>query len=325
MADRGVDTLRFGPMKPIGLVDPRTDKRPWAVVQLRREDRAGQMWNMVGFQTRLKIGEQRRIFTSIPGLSDAEFLRWGSIHRNSYLSFPSCLTAYGAHASRPDLIFAGQLTGVEGYTESAASGILAAVNLGRIVRGEDPVVPPPTTHARWPVPLPRQRETGPFPADELELGSGGSSAGARAGQEGEAVSGSASAPRRTSWPGWPPAVSSPAGVGSRGVRSRKHVEKTPVVDRDVDAFLRHLADERQLSDNTVRAYRRDLTELRRFLGEFLGRDGWRWSDPGCGSPRPEKLPGVVQSLGPLQAFRGEAALRREGPSSAICTARASSR
>ena len=145
MASRGVDTLRFGPMKPIGLTDPRTGDRPWAVVQLRREDRAGQMWNMVGFQTRLKVGEQRRVFTMIPGLADAEFLRWGSIHRNSYLNFPGRLTPHGSLPERPDLIFAGQLTGVEGYTESAASGILAGRNLARLLSGLEPVVPPPTT------------------------------------------------------------------------------------------------------------------------------------------------------------------------------------
>lgn len=145
MGGRGHDTLRFGPMKPIGLQDPRTGQRPWAVVQLRREDRAGQMWNMVGFQTRLRIGEQRRVFGMIPGLADAEFLRWGSIHRNSYLNFPGCLTPYGSLADRKDLLFAGQLTGVEGYTESAASGILAGVNLARILGGQEAVVPPPST------------------------------------------------------------------------------------------------------------------------------------------------------------------------------------
>ncbi|HUF75783.1 MAG TPA: methylenetetrahydrofolate--tRNA-(uracil(54)-C(5))-methyltransferase (FADH(2)-oxidizing) TrmFO, partial [Longimicrobiales bacterium] len=145
MASRGPDTLRFGPMKPIGLTDPRTGRRPWAVVQLRREDRAGQMWNMVGFQTRLKTGEQRRIFGMIPGLAEAEFLRWGSIHRNSYLNFPERLTPHGSLKDRPELIFAGQLTGVEGYTESAASGILAAVSLARMLAGLEPVVPPPTT------------------------------------------------------------------------------------------------------------------------------------------------------------------------------------
>lgn len=145
MAGRGDDTLRFGPMKPIGLVDPRTGKRPWAVVQLRREDKAGQMWNLVGFQTRLRIGEQKRVFGMIPGLADAEFLRWGSIHRNSYLNFPGCLTPHGSLRDRGDLLFAGQLTGVEGYTESAASGILAGINLARTLAGLEPVVPPPTT------------------------------------------------------------------------------------------------------------------------------------------------------------------------------------
>ena len=145
MAERGVDTLRFGPMKPIGLVDPRTGERPYAVVQLRREDRAGQMWNLVGFQTRLRVGEQRRVFGGVPGLGDAEFLRWGSIHRNSYLNHPGRLTPWGALSDRPDLLFAGQLTGVEGYTESAASGILAGINLARILGGEEPVLPPSTT------------------------------------------------------------------------------------------------------------------------------------------------------------------------------------
>ena len=145
MASRGHDTLRVGPMKPIGLTDPRTGERPWAVVPLRREDRAGQMWNMVGFQTRLRIGEQRRVFSMIPGLAEAEFLRWGSIHRNSYLNFPERLTPWGGLSERSQVLFAGQLTGVEGYTESAASGILAGVNLSRILAGVDPVLPPPTT------------------------------------------------------------------------------------------------------------------------------------------------------------------------------------
>lgn len=145
MAARGHDTLRFGPMKPIGLIDPRTGRRPWAVVQLRREDAAGQMWNLVGFQTRLRTGEQGRVFRMIPGLGGAEFLRWGSIHRNSYLNFPGCLTAWGGLRDRPQVVVAGQLTGVEGYTESAASGLLAAASLDRLLRGEDPVLPPPTT------------------------------------------------------------------------------------------------------------------------------------------------------------------------------------
>ncbi|HEV2145884.1 MAG TPA: methylenetetrahydrofolate--tRNA-(uracil(54)-C(5))-methyltransferase (FADH(2)-oxidizing) TrmFO [Longimicrobiaceae bacterium] len=146
MAHRGTDTLRFGPMKPVGLPVPQWDgKRAWAVVQLRREDRAGNLWNMVGFQTRLRIPEQKRIFRMIPGLEEAEFLRWGSIHRNTYLNFPARLSAHGSLRDRPELVFAGQITGVEGYTESTATGILAAVNLDRIVRGLEPAVPPPTT------------------------------------------------------------------------------------------------------------------------------------------------------------------------------------
>jgi methylenetetrahydrofolate--tRNA-(uracil-5-)-methyltransferase len=145
MASRGDDTLRFGPMKPVGLPDPRTGREPYAVLQLRREDKAGQMWNLVGFQTRLRTGEQRRVFRMIPGLEGAEFLRHGSIHRNTYLNFPAGLAPYGAPAGRADLIFAGQLTGVEGYTESAASGILAGINLDRVIRGEGAVVPPSTT------------------------------------------------------------------------------------------------------------------------------------------------------------------------------------
>jgi methylenetetrahydrofolate--tRNA-(uracil-5-)-methyltransferase len=145
MVQRGPETLRFGPMKPIGITDPRTGERPWAVAQLRREDHAGQMWNLVGFQTRLRIGEQKRVFQMIPGMAQAEFFRFGSIHRNSYLNFPACLTPAGALPGRPDLFFAGQMTGVEGYTESAASGLLAAWNLDRVLRGLEPEVPPPTT------------------------------------------------------------------------------------------------------------------------------------------------------------------------------------
>jgi len=145
LAERGRDTLRFGPMKPVGLVDPRTGREPYAVVQLRQEDRAGQMWNLVGFQTRLKIPEQQRVLRLVPGLERAEFLRYGSIHRNCYINSPRALSAHLAAPDDPLLLFAGQLTGVEGYTESAATGILAGVNLARLLDGEEPLVPPPTT------------------------------------------------------------------------------------------------------------------------------------------------------------------------------------
>ena len=145
MVKRGRETLRFGPMKPIGLRDPRTGKRPWAVLQLRQEDRAGRMWNLVGFQTRLRISEQHRVFRMIPGLAEAEFLRYGSIHRNSYLNAPATLTPHLSLRDAPMTMFAGQLTGVEGYTESSATGLLAGINLSRMLHGEEPVIPPPTT------------------------------------------------------------------------------------------------------------------------------------------------------------------------------------
>jgi methylenetetrahydrofolate--tRNA-(uracil-5-)-methyltransferase len=145
MAARGRETLRFGPMKPVGLPDPRTGREPWAVVQLRREDKAGQMWNLVGFQTRLRIPEQQRIFRTIPGLTEAEFLRYGSIHRNSYINSPASLGPGLAARDGEGLFFAGQITGVEGYTESLGTGILAGLNLARHYDGKPPVVPPPTT------------------------------------------------------------------------------------------------------------------------------------------------------------------------------------
>jgi methylenetetrahydrofolate--tRNA-(uracil-5-)-methyltransferase len=145
MVRRGRDVLRFGPMKPIGLRDPNTGKRPWAVLQLRQEDRAGRMWNLVGFQTRLRIPDQVRIFRMIPGLEQAEFLRYGSIHRNSYVNAPATLTPHLSTRDEPMLQFAGQLTGVEGYTESSATGLLAGINLSRQLAGDAPVVPPTTS------------------------------------------------------------------------------------------------------------------------------------------------------------------------------------
>ena len=145
MAARGRESLRFGPMKPVGLADPATGRAPHAVVQLRREDVAAQMWNLVGFQTRLRTGEQQRVFRTIPGLEAAEFLRFGSIHRNSYLNSPAHLTPSLALRDAPTTLVAGQLTGVEGYTESLATGLLAGINLSRLLRGLAPALPPPTT------------------------------------------------------------------------------------------------------------------------------------------------------------------------------------
>ena len=144
-AKRGADTLRFGPLKPVGLTDPRTGTRPWAVVQLRREDRNGNMWNVVGFQTRLRIPEQQRVLRMIPGLADAEFLRYGSIHRNSYLNSPAALTPHLSARDDATLLFAGQITGVEGYTESSATGLLAGINLSRLLSDSNVELPPTVT------------------------------------------------------------------------------------------------------------------------------------------------------------------------------------
>ncbi|UCC73394.1 MAG: methylenetetrahydrofolate--tRNA-(uracil(54)-C(5))-methyltransferase (FADH(2)-oxidizing) TrmFO [Gemmatimonadota bacterium] len=145
LAARGKDALRFGPLKPVGLKDPRTGKTPYAVVQLRQEDREGRMWGLVGFQTRLRYPDQRRAIGLVPALAEAEILRYGQIHRNSYINFPALLTPHGSPADEPGLIFAGQLTGVEGYIESAATGLLAALNIDRLQRGLAPAVPPSTT------------------------------------------------------------------------------------------------------------------------------------------------------------------------------------
>jgi methylenetetrahydrofolate--tRNA-(uracil-5-)-methyltransferase len=145
LAERGRDALRFGPFKPVGLTDPVTGSRPFAVVQLRREDKDGRMWNLVGFQTRLRYPDQRRAIQLIPALREAEILRYGQIHRNSYINFPALLSPHGSVLDDPGLIFAGQLTGVEGYIESAATGLLAALNTDRLAQGKEPAVPPPTT------------------------------------------------------------------------------------------------------------------------------------------------------------------------------------
>lgn len=145
LAVRGKDTLAFGPLKPVGLVDPKTGQRPFAVVQLRQEDRFETLYNLVGFQTRLKHEEQKRVFRMIPGLEKAEFVRLGSIHRNTFIDSPRLLKESLQLKGHSQLFFAGQITGVEGYLESAAMGLLAGINALRVVRRTDPVVPPPTT------------------------------------------------------------------------------------------------------------------------------------------------------------------------------------
>jgi methylenetetrahydrofolate--tRNA-(uracil-5-)-methyltransferase len=145
MAHRGRDTLRYGPMKPVGLVDPRTGRTPYAVVQLRQDNLAGDHFSLVGFQTQLKWGEQARVLAMIPGLEQAEFVRFGMVHRNTYINGPTVLRETWQTRARPDLFFAGQISGVEGYVESAASGLIAGRNAAALALGEEPTAPPRTT------------------------------------------------------------------------------------------------------------------------------------------------------------------------------------
>ncbi|MDK6822769.1 methylenetetrahydrofolate--tRNA-(uracil(54)-C(5))-methyltransferase (FADH(2)-oxidizing) TrmFO [Lacticaseibacillus paracasei] len=145
MAKRGIKTMLFGPLKPVGLEDPRTGKEPYAVVQLRQDNAAASLYNMVGFQTHLKWGEQKRVFRLIPGLENVQIIRYGVMHRNTFMKSPVVLEPTYASKRRPDLFFAGQMTGVEGYVESAASGLIAGINAARIALGETPLVFPETT------------------------------------------------------------------------------------------------------------------------------------------------------------------------------------
>ena len=145
MARRGPQTLAYGPMKPVGLVDPRTGKRPFAVIQLRHEDKRGVLYNLVGFQTKLRIGEQRRIFGALPAMSEAVFARFGSVHRNTYVNAPKRMTATLEARARPGLYLAGQMAGVEGYVESAALGLIAGIHAAFAARGEEAPMPPDVT------------------------------------------------------------------------------------------------------------------------------------------------------------------------------------
>lgn len=145
LASRGKDTMRYGPLKPVGLKDPRTGHRPWANLQLRKENKDGTMYNLVGFQTNLKFGEQKRVFSMFPALKNADFVRYGVMHRNTFIDSPRLLNGDFSLRSNPYLFFGGQITGVEGYMESAASGLMAGVNLARRLKGEDTVVLPKDT------------------------------------------------------------------------------------------------------------------------------------------------------------------------------------
>jgi len=145
MAKRGYDTMRYGPLKPVGLKNPKTGKEPYAVVQLRKDNSEGSLYNIVGFQTHLKFSEQKRVFSLIPGLENAEFMRYGVMHRNTFINSPKVLNKFYQSKAFNNIMFAGQITGVEGYVESAASGLLCGINMARIISGKEPIEFPKTT------------------------------------------------------------------------------------------------------------------------------------------------------------------------------------
>ena len=149
MAQRGEKTIAYGPLRPVGLIDPHTGRKPYAVVQLRQDDKAGTLYNLVGFQTRLKFPEQRRVFSMIPGLEHAEFVRYGVMHRNTYINSPGILNEHYQLLSRPDIFFAGQMTGVEGYVESVGSGMVAGISMACRLQGAPMPQLGPETMARY--------------------------------------------------------------------------------------------------------------------------------------------------------------------------------
>jgi methylenetetrahydrofolate--tRNA-(uracil-5-)-methyltransferase len=180
MARRNVDSLRFGPMRPVGIIDPRDGRRPYAVIQLRQDNIAGTLYNLVGFQTNLKWGEQRRVLRLVPGLSQAEFMRYGMMHRNTYINSPELLQPTMQYRGRADLFFAGQIVGVEGYVGNAGTGLVAGINAARLLRGEHPVIFPPltmlgalchyVTHAEAKNFQPMKANFGLFPLPEQRMG-----------------------------------------------------------------------------------------------------------------------------------------------------------
>ena len=180
MARRSLDSLRFGPMRPVGIVDPRTGRRPYAVIQLRQDNIAGTLYNLVGFQTNLKWGEQRRVLRLVPGLAQAEFMRYGMMHRNTYINAPELLQPTMQYRARADLFFAGQIVGVEGYVGNAGTGLVAGINAARLLTGEHPLIFPPltmlgalchyVTHADARHFQPMKANFGLFPLPEQRLG-----------------------------------------------------------------------------------------------------------------------------------------------------------
>ena len=297
-------------MKPVGLPDPRTGREPHAVVQLRREDRAGQMWNLVGFQTRLRIPEQQRVFRMIPGLEQAEYLRFGSIHRNSYLNSPASLGP--ALTARDDdrLFFAGQLTGVEGYTESLGTGLLAGINLARRLEGKPVAVPPPTTMLGGLYRYLREADPKHFQPMNANFGLLEPLAGkVKKDRKKELLVERAQAELRGAGRiGDAPLVGGVAGEQPASVAP-------PASTPEVAEFLTHLDKERGQSPHTVKAYGRDLEAFTEFCDRHYGRR-LDLDDASTGSASAASSASCSGAGSPSARRRGRS--RRCGASTATC-------
>ena len=271
MASRGVDTLRFGPMKPVGLADPRTGREPYAVVQLRQDNLAGDHFSLVGFQTQMKWGEQARVLKLIPGLEQAEFVRFGMIHRNTYINGPTVLRETWQTRTRDDLFFAGQMSGVEGYVESAASGLIAGRNAAALALGETIRVPPRTTAIGALAYYVSHAESAALSADQHHVrhhpaARRRSPAGARRRRRRR------TATRRCRIARWR--------ISTRGLRTgrgrsapeaaRPGGRRRTAMKAHLEEFLDHLRLNENASAHTVRAYESDLSQFLMFLSRHLG-------------------------------------------------------